>query len=130
MFESLQSRMVIYAHVGLSECGLSLCKEELVLWWVGDEVPVENLVQRPIVWVSGVMLNTQQSTYLVRLIASVCIHSFLISSSFLSTVAQNLVLGSSEYTAHWKVCQMNGLGNGLIPDLPKKPYELQVLRGQ
>ena len=122
--------MVIYTHVGLSECGLSLRKEEPVLWWVGNEVPVENLVQCPIVQVSGVMLNTQQSTYSVRLIASVCVHSFLISSSFLSTVAQNLVLGSSEYTACWKVCQVNGLSNTLIPNLPKKPYESQALRGR
>ena len=75
---------------------MSMREEEPVLWWVGDEVPVENLVQRPIVRVSGVMLNTQQSTYSVRLIVSVCVHSFLISSSFLSTVAQNLVLGSLE----------------------------------
>ena len=103
-------------------------EEEPVLWWVGDEVPVENLVKRPIVRVSSVLFDTERKTYSVRLIASVCVHSSLISSSFLSTVAQNLVLGSSEYTARLEVCQVNGLGNALIPNLPKKPYERQALR--
>ena len=66
----------------------------------------------------------------MKLIAPGCAHSFLISVSFLSTVIQNPVLGSSRCTVRYVMRQTNHLGGAMTKALPRMPSEQQVLHGR